>query len=71
VFQFATKYPSPRMVPLDPLGENLKAALEREREKDEGKEREREREEADLRLVETVEVPNLPKYSGFGSDSRY
>jgi len=70
VFKFATKYPSLRMVPLDPLGENLKAALEREREKDEGKEREREREEADLRLVETVKVLNLPKDSVFGSDSR-
>ena len=69
--KFATKYPSLWMVPLDPLGENSKAALEREREKDEGKAREREWEEADLRLVETVEVPNLPKYSGFGSDSRY
>jgi len=56
-------------MPLDPIGENLKAALERERKEDEGKEREREREEADLRLVE-IEVPNLPKYSVFGSDSR-
>jgi len=70
VFKFATKYPSLRVVPLDPLGENLKAALEREREKDEGKEREREREEAGLRPVETVQVPNLPKFSVFRSDSR-
>jgi len=70
VFKFATKYPSLRTMPLDSIGQNSKAALERESKKDEGKEREREREEADLRLVETVEVPNLPKYSVFGSDSR-
>jgi len=41
VFKFATKYPSLRTMPLDSIGENLKAALEWERKKDEGKERER------------------------------
>ena len=77
VFEFAAKYPSLRTVPLDPIGENLKAALEQERKKDEEKGRDREREEADLALVkvrnasgreETVEVPALPKYSVVGSD---
>ena len=80
MFEFATKYPSLRTVSLDLIGESLKAALERERKKDEGNEREREREEVDLGLVkgrnaggreETVEVPNLPKYSFFGSNYRY
>jgi len=51
VFEFATKYPSLRTVPLDPIGENLKEALELERKKDEEKERERERERADLGLI--------------------
>jgi hypothetical protein len=52
VFEFAAKYPSLRTVPLEPIGENLKAALERERRKDEQREgeREREREEVDLGL---------------------
>jgi len=75
VFEFAAKYPSLRTMPLDPRGENLKAALERERKKDE----EREREESDLGLVkgrdasmkEMVEVPTLPKYSVVGSHHRY
>ena len=67
-------------MPLDPIGENLKAALERERKKDEGKGREREGEEVDLGLVkgrdasgreETVEEPKLPTYSVFGSEYRY
>jgi len=44
VFEFATKYSSLRTIPLDSIGENLKAALERERKKDEGNEREGERE---------------------------
>lgn len=44
MFEFATKYPSLRTQPLEPIGENLKAALEREAEKDEEEERERERE---------------------------
>jgi len=78
VFEFATKYSSLRTRPLDPIGENLKAALEREKKKDEGKEREREREEADLGPAKgrnasgrekTVEVPKWPKYI-FGSDYR-
>ncbi len=52
MFEFATKYPSLRTQPLEPIGENLKAALEREREKDEDEDEEREREEAaDLGLV--------------------
>jgi len=51
-FGFATKYPLLRTVLLDPIGENLKAALERERKKGKGKETEREREEADLGLVQ-------------------
>ena len=46
MFEFAAKYPSLRTQPLEPIGENLKAALERETEKDEGEQREREREEA-------------------------
>jgi len=49
-FGFATKYPSLWTVLLDPIGENLKAALEWERKK--GKEMEREREEADLGLIQ-------------------
>jgi len=40
------------MVLLDPIGENLKAALEQERKKGKGKETEGEREEADLGLVQ-------------------
>jgi hypothetical protein len=53
VFEFATKYPSLRTQPLEPIGENLKAALEQETKKDEQREREREREEAaaDLGLI--------------------
>jgi len=52
VFEFAAKYPSLRTQPLEPIGENLKAALERETEKDEGEQRERERDEAaDLGLI--------------------
>ena len=35
VFEFAAKYPSLRTQPLEPIGESLKAALEREKEKDE------------------------------------
>jgi len=80
VFEFATKCSLLRTIPLDSIGENLKAALEREKKKDEGREREREREDADLGLVkgrnasgreETVEAPKLPKYSVFGSDYTY
>jgi hypothetical protein len=78
VFEFAAKYPSLRTMPLEPIGENLKAALEREKKKDEVKERERE--EVDLGLVkvrnasrreETVTIPTLPKFSVVGSDQRY
>jgi len=78
VFEFAAKYPSLRTMPLEPIGENLKAALEREKKKDEVKERERE--EVDLGLVkvrnasrreETVTVPTLPKFSVVGSDQGY
>ena len=70
VFEFATKYPSLRTMPLDPIGENLKAALERERE----------REEADLGLVnernangrgKMVGVPTLPKISVAEPDQKY
>ena len=78
MFEFAAKYPSLRTVPLEPIGENLKAALERERRKGEEEERDgEEEEEVDLGLVkgrnasgrvETVEVPTLLKYPVVGSD---
>ena len=76
MFEFAAKYPSLRTVPLQPIGENLKAALERERRKGEEKERDGE-EEVDLGLVkgrnasgrvEFIELPTLLNYSVVGSD---
>lgn len=72
MFEFAAKYPSLRTVPLDPIGENLKAALEQERKKDE--ERDREGEEADLGLVKGQNVGGeredglgYPRYPGIRS----
>jgi len=77
VFGFATKYPSLRTVPLDPIGENLKAAPERERQgegKGEGKRgggfRASKRRDESGR-DEVVEIPKLPEYSGLGSDYRH
>lgn len=52
MFEFAAKYPSLRTQPLEPIGENLKAALEREKEKDGDGDGDGE-EAADLWLIKT------------------